>query len=108
MIAGELGADVAIAKMGGLLPDLGKAIDHEVEGTHAIIGAEFAKRYGVNERVVNAISSHHHEVEQEYVESIIVEAADAINGARPGAPRQSLDTYTKRRRMLEQIANSFD
>ncbi len=108
MIAGELGADVAIAKMGGLLHDLGKAIDHEVEGTHAIIGAEFAKRYGVNERVVNAIASHHHEVEQEYVESIIVEAADAISGARPGARRESLDTYIKRVRMLEDIANSYE
>ncbi len=108
MIAGELGADVAIAKMGGLLHDLGKAIDHEVEGTHAIIGAEFAKRYGVNERVVNAIASHHHEIEQEYVESIIVESADAISGARPGARRESLDTYIKRVRMLEDIANSFE
>src|SRR5260221_12527285 len=108
MIAGELGADVAIAKMGGLLHALGKAIDHEVEGTHALIGAEFAKRYGVNERVVNAIASHHHEVEQEYVESIIVEAADAISGARPGARRESLDTYIKRVRMLEDIANSFE
>ncbi|MEP7285250.1 MAG: ribonuclease Y [Chloroflexota bacterium] len=108
MIAGELGADVAIAKMGGLLHDLGKAIDHEVEGTHAIIGAEFAKRHGINDRVVNAIASHHHEVEQEYVESIIVEAADAISGARPGARRESLDTYIKRVRMLEDIANSFD
>ncbi len=108
MIAGELGADVAIAKMGGLLHDLGKAIDHEVEGTHAIIGAEFCKRYGVNDRVVNAVAAHHHEVEQEYVESIIVEAADAISGARPGARRESLDTYIKRVRMLEDIANSFD
>ena len=108
MIASELGADVAIAKMGGLLHDLGKAIDHEVEGTHAIIGAEYAKRYGVNERVVNAIASHHHEVEQDYVESIIVEAADAISGARPGARRESLDTYIKRVRMLEDIANSFE
>jgi ribonucrease Y len=108
MIAGELGADVAIAKMGGLLHDLGKAIDHEVEGTHAIIGAEFAKRYGVNDRVVNAIAAHHHEVEQEYVESIIVEAADAISGARPGARRESLDTYIKRVRMLEDIANSYE
>lgn len=107
MIAAELGADVDIAKMGGLLHDLGKAIDHEVEGTHALIGAEYCKRYGVNDRVVNAIASHHHEVEQEYVESIIVEAADAISGARPGARRESLDTYIKRVRMLEEIANSF-
>src|SRR5258708_14930671 len=100
MIASEFCSDVAIAKMGGLLHDLCKAIDYEVEGNHALIGAEFAKRYGINERVVNAIASHHHEVEQLYVESIIVEAADAISGARPGARRESLDTYIKRWRML--------
>ena len=108
MIAAELGADVAIAKAGGLLHDLGKAIDHEVEGTHALIGADFAKRYGVNARIVNAIASHHHEVEQEYVESYIVEAADAISGARPGARRESMETYIKRVKTLEDIANSFD
>lgn len=108
MIAAELGADVMIAKAGGLLHDLGKAIDHEVEGTHAQIGAEFAKRYGVNPKVVNAIASHHHEVEQEYVESYIVEAADAISGARPGARRESLESYVRRVRALEEIANSFE
>lgn len=108
MIAAELGADVAIAKAGGLLHDLGKAIDHEVEGTHALIGAEFAKRYGVNDWIVNAIASHHHEVEQLSVEAIIVESADAISGARPGARRESLDTYIKRVRMLEDIANAFE
>jgi len=107
MIAAELGADVAICKMGGLLHDIGKAIDHEVEGTHAIIGAEFCKRYGVNEKVINAIASHHHEVEQDYVESIIVEAADAISGARAGARRESVETYIKRVRTLEEIASSF-
>ncbi|MBX3082785.1 MAG: ribonuclease Y [Anaerolineae bacterium] len=108
MIAAELGADVALVKMGGLLHDIGKAMDHEIEGTHALIGAEFCKRYGVNDKVINAIASHHHEVEQEYVESIIVEAADAISGARPGARRESLETYIKRVRTLEEIANSFD
>ncbi|MEZ4672383.1 MAG: ribonuclease Y [Anaerolineae bacterium] len=108
MIAAELGADVAIAKAGGLLHDLGKAIDHEVEGTHAIIGADFAKRYGVNAKIVNAIASHHHEVEQEFVESYIVEAADAISGARPGARRESMETYIKRVKTLEDIANSFE
>jgi ribonuclease Y len=108
MIAAELGADVMIAKAGGLLHDLGKAIDHEVEGTHAMIGAEIAKRYGIHPKVVNAIASHHHEVEQEYVESYIVEAADAISGARPGARRESLENYVKRVRTLEEIANSFE
>jgi ribonuclease Y len=108
MIAAELGADVQLAKTGGLLHDLGKAIDHEVEGTHALIGAEFAKRYGVNAKVVNCIASHHHEVEQEYVEAYIVEAADAISGARPGARRESMETYIRRVKTLEEIANSFD
>jgi ribonucrease Y len=107
MIAAELGADTEIAKMGGLLHDVGKAIDHEVEGTHAIIGAEFCARYGLPAKVINAIAGHHHEVEQTCIEAIIVEAADAISGARPGARRESLETYIKRVRMLEEIANSF-
>lgn len=108
MIAAELGADVSIAKAGGLLHDIGKAIDHEIEGTHAQIGAEFARRYGVNGRVVNCIASHHHEVEQECVEALIVEAADAISGARPGARRESLDTYIRRVKALEDIARQFE
>jgi len=77
-----------------------------VEGTHATLGAEFAKRYGVNARVVNCIASHHHETEQESVEAVIVEAADAISGARPGARREDLEQYLKRLRALEEIANS--
>jgi ribonuclease Y len=108
MIAAELGADVMIAKAGGLLHDIGKAIDHEVEGTHALLGADYAKRYGVSAKVVNCIASHHHEVEQECVEAYIVEAADAISGARPGARRESMETYIKRVKTLEEIANSFD
>mgnify|MGYP000542520347 CR=1 FL=1 len=107
-IAAELGADVALAKAGGLLHDIGKALDHEVEGTHAAIGAEYAKRYGVHAKIVNIIASHHHEVEQQSVEAIIAEAADAISGARPGARRESLDQYIKRVRGLEEIANSFE
>ncbi len=106
VIAAELGADVEIAKAGALLHDLGKALDHNVEGTHASIGAEYAKRYGVNAKVVNAIASHHHEVEQETLEAAIVEAADAISGARPGARRESLEQYIKRVKALEDIANS--
>ena len=107
VIAAELGADVEVSKAGALLHDLGKAMDHNVEGTHAQIGAEFARRYGVNQKVVNAIASHHHEIEQESVEAVIVEAADAISGARPGARRESLEQYIKRVRALEEIANSF-
>jgi ribonuclease Y len=106
VLAAELGADVEIAKAGGLLHDLGKAMDHNMEGTHALLGAEFAKRHGVHPAVVNIIASHHHEVEQESVEAAIVEAADAISGARPGARRESLEQYLKRVRALEEIANS--
>jgi ribonuclease Y len=108
VLASELGADVQIAKMGGLLHDLGKAMDHEQEGTHAMLGAEYAKRFKVPAAVVNAIASHHHEVDQESVESIIVESADAISGARPGARRESLENYIKRVRTLEDIAKSFE
>jgi len=107
IIAAELGADVQVAKAGALLHDIGKAVDHEVEGTHALIGAEICRRYGVNPKVVNCIASHHHEVEQESLEAIIVEAADAISGARPGARRESIETYLKRVKALEEIAHSF-
>lgn len=107
MLASELGANVETAKMGALLHDLGKAMDHDHEGTHAMIGADFAKRFKVPPIVVNAIASHHHEVEQESVEAIIVEAADAISGARPGARRENLENYIKRVRTLEEIATSF-
>jgi ribonuclease Y len=108
VLASEMGANVNVAKMGGLLHDLGKAMDHEHEGTHAMLGAEFAERFKVPEAVINAIASHHHEVDQNSVESIIVEAADAISGARPGARRESLENYIKRVHTLEDIANSFD
>jgi ribonuclease Y len=106
VIAAELGADIDVARTAALLHDLGKAIDHNMEGTHAQLGAEIAKRYGVSDKVVNAIASHHHEVEQETVEAAIVEAADAISGARPGARRESLEQYIKRVRSLEEIANT--
>jgi len=108
VLASEMGANVEISKAGGLLHDLGKAMDHNVEGTHAQIGAEFAERHGVGPKIINAIASHHHEVEQESVEAIIVEAADAISGARPGARRESLEHYLKRVRALEDVANSYD
>ncbi len=107
VIAAELGANVELAKTGGLLHDIGKAMDHNLEGTHATIGAEFVQRYGIHPNIVNAIASHHHEVEQESVEAVIVESADAISGARPGARRESLEDYIKRVRALEEVASSF-
>ncbi len=108
VLASEMGADVEISKAGALLHDLGKAMDHNVEGTHAQLGAEFAERHGVGPKIVNAIASHHHEIEQQTVEAIIVEAADAISGARPGARRESLEQYLKRVRALEDVANSYN
>lgn len=108
IIASELHANVKVARLGGLLHDIGKAVSHEIDGPHAIVGAEIAKRYGVNEVVVNCIASHHGEVEPQSVEAVIVAAADAISGARPGARRESLETYIKRVTELEDIGNSFD
>jgi ribonuclease Y len=108
ILATELGAKVHVAKAGALLHDLGKAVDHEVEGPHAMIGADIAKRYGVQPAVVNCIAAHHGEAEGESLEAIIVEAADAISGARPGARRESLETYVKRIKALEDVARSFD
>ena len=107
ILAAELGANIELSKMGGFLHDLGKAMDHNQEGTHASLGADFAKRHGVLPQVVNAIASHHHEVEQESVEAVITEAADAISGARPGARREDLEAYIKRIRTLEDMATSF-
>ncbi|MCK6582141.1 MAG: ribonuclease Y [Anaerolineales bacterium] len=108
ILAAEIGANVELAKQGGFLHDIGKAMDHNQEGTHAGLGAEFCKRYGVNPVVVNAIASHHHEVDQETVEAVIAEAADAISGARPGARREDLEAYIKRIRSLEEMSMSFE
>ena len=107
LLATELRGNVHIAKAGALLHDLGKAVDREMEGPHALIGADLARRYGVSEEIVNCISSHHHEEEQQSLEAIIVEVADAISGARPGARRESVETYIKRVKALEEIAGSF-
>lgn len=107
MFASELGANVKIAKAGGLLHDLGKALDHSFEGTHSQIGADFCRRYKVSPAVIHCIMAHHHEEEPETVEAIIVEAADAISGARPGARRESLENYLKRVTELEDLASSF-
>jgi ribonuclease Y len=108
MMAAELGANVALAKQGGLLHDIGKAVDHEVNGPHALIGADIAKRLGVSEEIINCIAAHHGEEEPRCLEAILVEAADAISGARPGARRESLENYIKRVKALEEVANSFE
>ena len=107
MMAAELGADVKLAKEGGLLHDIGKAVDHEVEGPHATIGGDIGRRYGKSPVMVNIIASHHGEEEPQTVEAVLVAAADAISGARPGARRESLETYVKRIKALEEVASSF-
>jgi ribonuclease Y len=108
MMAAELGMDVASMKRCALLHDIGKALTHEVEGSHAIIGAEIARRYGEHEDVVHAIEAHHNEVEVRTVEAVLTQAADAISGGRPGARRESLEAYVKRLERLEEIAKTHD
>jgi len=107
MIAAELGANVTVAKLGGLLHDIGKAVDHSVDGPHAAIGAEIARRHGLPDIVVNCIAAHHREVEPQSVEAVLVEVADAVSGGRPGARRESLESYLKRIETLEALAASF-
>jgi len=108
MIAEELGADVAIAKAGALVHDIGKAIDHEVSGTHVDIGRRILQKFGADERIIKSMEAHHEEYPYETLESRIVQAADAISGARPGARRDSVENYIKRLTELEAIANSFE
>nr|WP_055667799.1 ribonuclease Y [Desnuesiella massiliensis] len=108
LMASELGLDPTIAKRAGLLHDIGKALDHEVEGPHALIGAEIAKRYHETQIVVNAIGAHHGDVEMLSLEAVLVQAADAISAARPGARRETLEAYIKRLEKLEEIANSYE
>ncbi len=107
MLATELGADVMISKKGGLLHDIGKTMDHEVQGTHVEIGRRILQKFNAGEAVVKAMQAHHEEYPYETIESIIVQTADAISGARPGARRDSLENYLKRLEDLEKIANSF-
>jgi ribonuclease Y len=107
MIAHELGANVEVARRGGLLHDIGKAISHEVEGTHAALGAELARRHGVHPGVVHCIEAHHEEIEPGSVEAVITIVADALSGSRPGARRESLEQYLKRLEALEAVANAF-
>jgi ribonuclease Y len=107
IMAGELGADITLAKRAGLLHDIGKAIDHEVEGSHITIGADMAKKYKENNDVIHAIMAHHGDVPANTMVAVLVQAADAISAARPGARRENLETYIKRLEKLEEIANSF-
>jgi len=108
VIAGEVGADIQIAKMGGLLHDIGKAVDHEIEGPHAAIGAAIATRNNLSAKVINGIAAHHQEVEYTCIEAPIVQIADAISASRPGARGEAADTYLKRLEDLQGIANSFE
>jgi ribonuclease Y len=107
MLATELGANVATAKKAGLLHDIGKAMDREVEGTHAAIGADLVKQWDKSSEVVQAIAEHHGEANTSSTMGFIIAAADAISSARPGARRESLESYLKRLEALEEIANSF-
>ncbi len=107
IMAAELGVNVKKAKRAGLLHDIGKAVDHEVEGSHAIIGADLAKKYGESRDVIHAIAAHHEDVKPETILAVLVQAADALSGARPGARREMLESYVKRLEELERIATSF-
>ena len=107
LLAGEIGVDVRLAKRAGLLHDIGKSIDHEMEGSHIQIGADLCKKYKESRTVINAVESHHGDVEAESLIACIVQAADTISAARPGARRETLETYTNRLKQLEDITNSF-
>ncbi|HBE12924.1 MAG TPA: ribonuclease Y, partial [Clostridiales bacterium] len=108
MIADELGVDATLARRAGLLHDIGKALNHEVEGSHTQIGVDIAKKYRENKEVLHAIEAHHNDVEPQTLVAVIVQAADAISAARPGARRENLENYIKRLQKLEEIANAYD
>lgn len=108
LLAGEIGVDIRTAKRAGLLHDIGKALDHEMEGSHIQIGVDLCKKYKESDIVINAVEAHHGDVEPQSLIACIVQAADAISAARPGARRETLETYTNRLKQLEDITNSFD
>jgi ribonuclease Y len=108
VMASELGLDPISAKRAGLLHDLGKAVDHEIDGSHAVLGADLARRYGERPEIVHAIEAHHEDVEPNTVLDVLIQAADAISASRPGARKETLDAYIKRLEKLEEIANSYN
>ena len=107
-MAEELGLDANLARRAGLLHDIGKALDHDMEGTHVEIGVEILKKFKENEKVINAVEAHHGDVEPQTIEAALVQAADAISASRPGARRETLEAYIKRLEQLESIANTFE
>ena len=108
IMAEELGLDAKLARRAGLLHDIGKALDHDMEGTHVEIGVEILKKYKENPLVINAVEAHHEDVEPQTLEAVLIQAADAISASRPGARRETLEAYIKRLQNLEEIADSFD
>ena len=107
-MAEELGLDPKVARRAGLLHDIGKALDHDMEGTHVEIGVDILRKYKENEVVINAVQAHHGDVEPQTIEAVLVQAADAISASRPGARRETLEAYIKRLQQLEEIADSFE